>query len=148
MERLATTKRAIMKGRIVTPVEYFIHGAPYLRMVDTGNYWAAKVIRDSKSQCILDMTNSGMINAGAGLPTCTKYAYPVYATKQYEDIMVKLVRDARPAAIVYSTDHWQYQIDGKDMRSRFPNLDQFLRQAYPQEECRENYCIRRSKSNS
>jgi hypothetical protein len=125
-----------------TPIEVAFKGISYSEIADSGNKWAATKIRNSRSECLLDMTNSGMINAGANLPTCTRYAYPVYATRNYESDLLAQIRNTSPNAIVYSTENWQYSIDGKDMRVRFPKLDTFLRREYPIEECNEKYCVR------
>ena len=125
-----------------TPIEVAFKGISYSEIADSGNKWAATKIRNSRSECILDMTNSGMINAGVNLPTCTRYAYPVYATRNYESDLLTQVRNTSPNAIVYSTENWQYSIDGKGMRVRFPKLDTFLRRKYPIEECNEKYCVR------
>jgi len=143
---LASTIKRVVDGRLVTPVEYILKGVPYASIADAGNTWVAGAINDSGSECILDMTNSGIINAGTGKPTCTDFSYPVYATESYEEELLRQAKEAQAEIIVYSTENWQYRIDGKDMRTRFPRLDQYLRQAYPQEECREKYCIRSKES--
>ena len=60
------------------------------------------------------MTNSGIINAGADLPACIRTSYPVYATKRFEYRLLRQMTDMDANAIVYSTENWQYSIDGKD----------------------------------
>jgi hypothetical protein len=104
-----------------------------------------KKIRDSQSKCLLDMTNSGIINAGADLPACIRTSYPVYATKRFEDRLLRQMTDMDANAIVYSTENWQYSIDGKDMRARLPRVDALLRKNYPVLECENKYCIRKQE---
>lgn len=133
----------VLKGTVITPVEYFATGIPYARFADPDNAWAARMIKESGSKCLLDMTNSGIINAGVDLPTCLQVSYPVYATSRFEDQLLKQAQGMDAQAIVYSTTNWQYAIDGKSMRQRLPRLDAFLRQRYPVEECHGRYCIRR-----
>lgn len=139
---LATSK-GVHQGAVITPVEYFATGIPYARFADPDNAWAARMIKESGSKCLLDMTNSGIINAGVDLPTCLQVSYPVYATSRFEDQLLKQAQGMDAQAIVYSTTNWQYAIDGKSMRQRLPRLDAFLRQRYPVEECHGRYCIRR-----
>ena len=91
------------------------------------------------------MTNSGIINAGADLPACMQTSYPVYATKKYEDGLLREITNMDASAIVYSTENWQYSIDGKDMKVRLPRVDALLRQNYPVLECSDKYCIRRQE---
>jgi len=144
LRNIASTAKGVANGKITTPVEYALNGIPFSRVGDSGNQWAANIIRNSGSECILDMTNSGIINAGAGMPTCTSLSYLVYATSPYEQDILKEVKAAKLNTIVYSTENWQYNIDGRDMKERFPLLDSYLKIAFPHEECREKYCIRRT----
>ena len=141
----ASAAKGVLTGRIVTPVEFLYSGVSYSRVADTGNAWAAKKIRDSQSKCLLDMTNSGIINAGADLPACIQASYPVYATKRFEDRLLREMKDMDANAIVYSTENWQYSIDGKDMRSRLPRVNALLRKNYPVIECENKYCIRKKE---
>lgn len=126
----------------MTPIEYLHKGVPYSKIADPGNAWAAKMIRDSRSKCLLDMTNSGIINAGADLPACIQASYPVYATKKFEDKLLREIENMDAKAIVYSSENWQYSIDDKDMKARLPKVDALLRNRYPVEQCNEKYCIR------
>jgi hypothetical protein len=142
---LASAAKGVLKRRIVTPAEYLYSGVPYSRVADKGNAWAARKIRDSQSKCLLDMTNSGIINAGADLPACIQISYPVYATKKFEDRLLQEIENMDANAIVYSTENWQYSIDGKDMKVRLPRVDALLRQNYPVLECSDKYCIRRQE---
>ena len=141
----ASAAKGVLTGRIVTPVEFLYSGVSYSRVADTGNAWAAKKIRDSQSKCLLDMTNSGIINAGADLPACIQASYPVYATKRFEDRLLREMKDMDANAIVYSTENWQYSIDGKDMRARLPRVNALLRKNYPVIECENKYCIRKKE---
>jgi hypothetical protein len=144
IKSLGSTIKGVANGRITNPIEYAVNGIPYSKIADPGNQWTANIIRNSGSECILDMTNSGIINPGAGLPTCTSLSYMVYATRPYEQGILRELKDANLNAIVYSTENWQYNIDGKNMKERFPLLDNYLKIAFPREECFEKYCIRRA----
>ena len=142
---LALAAKGVLKGRIVTPVEYLYSGVSYSRVADKGNAWAAKKIRDSQSKCLLDMTNSGIIDAGADLPDCIQTSYPIYSTKKFEDRLLREITNMDANTIVYSTENWQYSIDGKDMKVRLPRVDALLRQNFPVLECYDKYCIRRQE---
>lgn len=139
---LASTTKDILKGKIVTPTEYLSKGISYSRIADPGNAWAAKMIRDSQSKCLLDMTNSGIINAGLNLPSCIQASYPVYVTKKFEDKLLGEIKNMDAKTIIYSSENAQYSLDGKDMKTRLPKVDALLRSKYPVEQCNEKYCIR------
>lgn len=139
---LTSSAKGVVTRTVVTPAEYLYKGVPYSRIADPGNAWAAKMIRDSGSKCLLDMTNSGIINAGADLPACIQASYPVYATKKFEDKLLREIENMDAKAIVYSSENRQYSIDGKDMKTRLPKVDALLRSTYPVEQCKEKYCIR------
>jgi hypothetical protein len=141
---LVYTLKSVSQAKTITPFEFLAKGVPFSRIADKGNKWAVNQILESGSKCLLDMSNSGIINAGVDLPTCTKFSYPVYATKAYEKAILHQLKIMKPNTIVYSTTNWQYSIDGKGMRDRFPKLDSYLLQAYPFEQCKHNYCIRSS----
>lgn len=143
---LVSAAKGVLKGRIVTPAEYLYSGISYSRVANKGNAWAAQKIRDSQSKCLLDMTNSGVINAGVDLPACTQISYPVYATKKVEDRLLRQITNMDASAIVYSTEEKQYSLDGKDMKTRLPKVDALLRSKYPVEQCNERYCIRSLKA--
>ncbi|MEB3166262.1 MAG: hypothetical protein VKO65_06280 [Cyanobacteriota bacterium] len=140
------TLQGLGRGSLVTPLQFVQQGVPYARIADAGQAWAAQQIRDSGSACILDMSNSGIINAGADKPVCTRFAYPVYASQQDQSALIRDLKATAPTAIVYSTTAWQYAIDGQAMTQRLPRVDRFLKRQYPQETCHQGLCIRQSRS--
>ena len=104
--------------------------------------WAANEIAQSGAQCLFDFTNSGLINGLSKLPNCTQISYPVYASRKYEPQMIEELRQERPSAIIYSSTHWHFAIDGKAMPDRLPALAQYLQENYGNERCSPQYCIR------
>lgn len=104
--------------------------------------WAAQTLEDGGAHCVFDLSNSGLINGLAQLPTCSQFAYPVYASPAYEDELIAAVLDSNPRAIVWSSADWGYAIDGRNMPARFPRLTTTLATTYPNEVCRSGYCIR------
>jgi hypothetical protein len=132
------------KLNIVTPIEFLNKGVNYSE-VFPDTLWVSNQIKKSNSKCLLDMTNTGTINAGVDLPSCLTFSYPVYATDKFEEQLLNDVKKKNINKIVYSTSFWHYAIDGKDMKSRFPKLDSFLIKEFPIQKCEQNFCIR-SKS--
>ena len=128
---------------LITPIEHFKKGITYSEIFPDTN-WVTNQIRESDSKCLLDMTNSGTINAGVDIPSCFSIPYPVYATSKFQKRLIEEAKISKVSKIVYSTKYWQYNIDGKDMVYRFPKLNQFLIKRFPIEECKDNYCIRKT----
>ena len=129
----------------ITPIQFLKRGITYSEIFPNTN-WVTNEILNSNSECLLDMTNSGTINAGVDLPSCFSIPYPVYATSKFEKRLIAEAEKSKVNKIVYSTKYWYYRIDGKDMISRFPKLDQYLVKKFPFEECEENYCVRSKTS--
>ena len=77
-----------------------------------------------------------------GLPSCTKYIYPVYASQRYELDMIQQLQKRNPPVVVYSSTHWAFQIDGRSMHDRFPELKKYLLKTYQYEKCDFGYCLR------
>lgn len=107
-----------------------------------GMRWVSDRLLKSKSTCVFDLSNNGIINGLTTLPSCSRFTYPVYAGLKHESELIDAVRLTAPQAIVYSSTYWSYSIDGRSMRDRFPQLDTFLIQQYPRIECANGYCIR------
>lgn len=104
--------------------------------------WAAAELARTGTACVFDLSNHGVINGLARLPTCTRFTYPVYAGPQHEAELIAALRAAAPPVVVYSASHWSYQIDGRAMPQRFPALDAFLLARYPAMRCQHGYCLR------
>lgn len=110
-----------------------------------GVQWVANKISQSGATCLIDLSNSGLINGLTALPSCSRFTYPVYANSQYEEELIKAYASFLPPTIVFSSDGYQYCIDGKSMIDRFPKLNVFLAKQYPIQECNLGYCIRHKK---
>lgn len=110
--------------------------------VAPGVRWAADELAARHAGCVFDLSNSGVINGLTGLPGCSRFTYPVYASAGHEAELIEAVQSRRPGAIVYAAEAWHYAIDGRTMRMRFPALDDVLRTLYPIERCRDGYCVR------
>lgn len=107
-----------------------------------GVVWASDRLREHAVECVFDLSNNGVINGLLRRPSCSRFTYPVYAGPNHEAILISDLRDASPSAIVYSSTYWSYSIDGRDMKNRFPKLDEYILKNYPKEECSHGYCVR------
>jgi len=107
-----------------------------------GVVWASDRLKVHAVKCVFDLSNNGVINGLVRRPSCSRFTYPVYAGRQHESILIADLRDASPSALVYSSTYWSYNIDGRDMRKRFPELDKFILKNYSKEECDSGYCVR------
>lgn len=111
-------------------------------LVSDGARWAASQIKGSGSQCVFDLSNNGIINGVTGLPACTKYIYPVYATRVYEQDMISDLKKSDPSVVVYSTTFWSFNINDISMHDKFPELKKYLDEKYPYEKCESEFCLR------
>ncbi len=107
-----------------------------------GVVWASDRLKERAVECVFDLSNNGVINGLLRRPSCSRFTYPVYAGPNHEAILISDLRDTSPGAIVYSSTYWSYSIDGRDMKNRFPKLDEYILKNYPEEECRYGYCVR------
>lgn len=114
-------------------------------VVSPGPAWAARQIKESGAGCLFDLSNSGIVNGLAQLPSCTRFSYLVYANQRFEEEILSSLQAVAPPAIVYSTNHWSYRIDDRSMRERFPILDTYIIENYKTEKCEYGYCIRYKK---
>jgi hypothetical protein len=111
-------------------------------VVTEGVRWVGQRMRDHSAVCVFDLSNNGVINGLTGLPTCTRFSYPVYADARFQDEIIADLQRSKPSPIVYSSTSWSYAIDGKPMNRRLPELDLFIRSHYGEEECAFGYCLR------
>ncbi|TWI53550.1 hypothetical protein IQ22_02769 [Pseudomonas duriflava] len=111
-------------------------------LVSEGARWAAYEIERSGASCVFDLSNNGIINGITALPACTKYIYPVYATRVYEQDMIADLRRSEPPAVIYSSTFWSFSIDDLSMHDKFPELKKYLDEKYPYERCESEYCLR------
>jgi hypothetical protein len=111
-------------------------------MATDGVRWVSRKLKDADANCVLDLSNNGVINGLTNLPSCTRFSYLVYADQRYEEEIIASIESRMPNAIVYSSTYWSFRIDGRSMHSRFPALNEFLLKRYSKEECELGYCVR------
>ena len=111
-------------------------------LVSKSIQWVSAEMLRAGSHCVFDLSNNGVINGVTGLPACTKYTYPVYATQRYEADMLEQLQQQNPPVVVFSSTFWSFKIDGKSMHDRFPALKDYLVKTYPYEKCDFGYCLR------
>ena len=104
--------------------------------------WVSAALLTGGARCVFDLSNSGVINGVAGLPACTRYTYPVYATRRYEADMIRQLKQSNPPVVVFSSTGWYFKIDGRSMHDRFPDLKEYLVKTYPIERCNFGHCLR------
>ena len=113
-----------------------------------GIRWVVDELRQAQATCIFDLSNHGIINGLSQLPTCSRFSYLVYATPRFETEILTTLQQKNPPVIIYSTEHWSYQIDGNSMKERLPRLDRYIKENYPTEKCNLGYCLRFLPRNS
>ena len=111
-------------------------------LVNESIQWVSSEMLKVNSHCVFDLSNNGVINGVTGLPACTKYTYPVYATQRYEADMLQQLQQRNPPVVVFSSTHWAFSINGKSMHDRFPELKSYMVKTYPYEKCNFGYCLR------
>ena len=111
-------------------------------LVSSDVQWVVSELERTNAGCVFDLSNHGVINGVSGLPACTQFTYPVYASRYYEPKMLEALVKANPPVMIYSTTHWSFDIDGKSMYQRFPVLSAYLQKEYPDEVCKLSYCLR------
>ncbi len=126
-------------NRVLSPPENFA-------LVSDAELWVTVQLKQSNASCVFDLVNNGVIVGLANMPSCSRFVYPIYASKKYEAELISAVRKSRPSAIVYSSSYGAYRIDGKSMRDRYPELDLLLLDMYPVESCAYEYCVRYLRS--
>jgi hypothetical protein len=114
-------------------------------LVSEGIKWVVRELKSAGANCVFDLANHGVINGLSGLPACTRFLYPVYATRKHEDEIIETLRNNNPPVIVYSSTEWSFSLDNKNMHERFPALKSYLDKAYPYESCNYGYCLRYSE---
>ncbi len=123
--------------------DYVIKIPENSELVSPGVAWSSREVMKSETRCILDMTNSGLINGLTQKPSCTKFGYLVYANSRYEDELVHHIKEEFPQVIVWSAEYWSFSIDGITTHDRFPKLTQVLNDNYGHPVCRQGYCLRK-----
>jgi hypothetical protein len=111
-------------------------------LVDESIRWVSTEILKAGSNCVFDLSNHGVINGVSGLSACTRYTYPVYATQHYEADMIQQLQKRSPPVVVYSSTHVAFEIDGRSMHDRFPELKKYMLKTYQYEKCNFGYCLR------
>jgi len=111
--------------------------------------WVVDASKELKAQgvhCVLDLTNSGLVNGLLNLPTCTRVAYLAYASDSYQVELINQVNENKPRAILWSTRPGLSAsvIDGRTIVSEFPKFTKYLFESFPVIQCYENFCLRLS----
>ena len=123
-------------------IVYFKSPPSNTELATDGVRWASEQLLKAGSTCVFDMSNNGVINGLSGLPSCSRFVYPVYANQRYQQEIIDSLESRLPPAIVYSSTYWSYSIDGKAMPARFPALNDYLLRKYGNQKCSFGYCIR------
>lgn len=123
-------------------VKYLYSPPSNSELATPGVRWVSQELINSGSRCVFDLSNNGVINGLTGLPTCSRFSYLVYVDQRYEQEIIVSLRKKQPKAIVYSSTYWSFNIDGKTMHARFPDLDKFINKEYAEEKCSIGYCVR------
>jgi hypothetical protein len=89
--------------------------------IDAVSEWYQSDI--AKGDCLLVLTNEGVLNYALSLPPCGDFFYPIYASVQSGDRRLADWLLANPPFIaVVETNFWSDNIDGKLMKSRLPQV--------------------------
>lgn len=115
---------------------------PIEQATTEGIDWVVKVLSSNNVRCIFDYTNNGIINAKSNLPTCTKYAYPIYTPYEKEKEILFQLKENDPNLVVYSGNFLYSVIDAKPMSYRYPKVDAYIKNNYRFEKCKFGYCIK------
>jgi hypothetical protein len=76
-----------------------------------------------RGECLLVLTNEGVLNYAVDLPPCGGFFYPIYASVPTGDRMLADWLSANPQTLaVLETHFWSDKIDGKAMPDRLPQL--------------------------
>ena len=111
-------------------------------LVSEGTQWVSAALLTGGARCVFDLSNSGTINAIVGLPACTRYTYPVHASRLHEADLIRELKESNPPVVVFSSTDTHFSIDGKTTHDRLPDLKEYLLRAYPIEQCNFGYCLR------
>jgi len=122
-------------------IKYLFNKNDKYSIASKGNVWVAKFLISHNTRCVLDMTNNGIINALTQLPSCTEFAYPVYAPTADDINLKEAFLNNQPNAVVYDSGFWSYKIDRKKMSDRYPILNKALLGKYKNKTCEFHYCI-------
>jgi hypothetical protein len=115
---------------------------PNIELATDGVVWTSRLISKNNNSCVFDLSNNGIINALAKLPSCTIFIYPVYAAEKHENKLIEQLQQSGAKSIVYSSTYWSYSIDGRDMAARFPKLNEYILKTFENEVCNFGYCVR------
>jgi hypothetical protein len=94
------------------------------------------------ADCLLSMTNEGVLNFATGLPPCGPAFYPVYLDSVGDALLADwLVGHPQPLVVV-STEFWSDKIDGRSMADRLPLTFAVIASGYPVEETLNGRVVR------
>jgi hypothetical protein len=104
--------------------------------------WVNNIILSKNTSCLLDMTNSGLINSVTMLPNCTKYSYIAFANPTNENELIADLETKNPIAVVMNSDGNYFEINQVSIDKIFPALHLFILKNYPNEICHGSFCVR------
>jgi hypothetical protein len=77
----------------------------------------------ARGDCLLVLTNEGVLNYAVNLPPCGDFFYPIYASVPSGDLRLADWLSANPPFVaVVETNLWSDNIDGKPMKFRLPRV--------------------------
>jgi hypothetical protein len=132
--------KKIRSSKVAPPIDEMVLSNS-ISPVSEGVGWVAQKLKTNGASCVFDLTNTGLINGASFLPACSRFTYPVYATSEFEGWLINDLLATLPPVIVYSAEHWSYEIDNRPMNERFPALDKAIHSHYSKEECNYGYCL-------
>jgi hypothetical protein len=82
--------------------------------------------------CLLVLTNEGVLNYAVNLPPCGGFFYPIYASVEAGDRRLSdWLSKNRQSVAAIETKFWSGYIDGKPMRSRLPRVWEVIENDFP-----------------
>ena len=98
------------------------------------------------SDCLLVLTNEGVLDYAADLPPCGGFLYPIYASTPSADAALAAWLRAHPQRIVVTkTVFWSGRIDNKTMPERLPAVFAVLDETMPVHDDFDGWEVRLSK---
>jgi hypothetical protein len=64
-------------------------------LVSDGVKWVSSELKYTKSKCVHVLSYHGVINGLAGLPACTRFAYIVYANKDFQNELIETMKSKK-----------------------------------------------------
>ena len=104
--------------------------------------WVSQMLKSKNTKCLMDMTNSGVINAILLLPNCTKYSYVAFANSAQQTELINSIDRNDPSAVVTNGEGNYFKLNWVALDESLPILHSYILNKYPNEICQESFCIR------